>query len=90
DCRLEETAGICPITRCTKGILNGPCAGTKNGKCEVSKDMDCAWVLIYRRLERLQQLDKMRRYYPPRNYRAVPRPKRIVSKVGTAAGESNG
>jgi hypothetical protein len=90
DCRLEETAGICPITRCTKGILNGPCAGTKNGKCEVSKDMDCAWVLIYRRLERLQQLDKMRRYYPPRNYRAVPRPKRIVSKVGTTAGESNG
>jgi len=90
DCRLEETAGICPITRCAKGILNGPCAGTKNGKCEVSKDMDCAWVLIYRRLERLQQLDKMRRFYPPRNYRAVPRPKRIVSKVGATAGESNG
>jgi ferredoxin len=90
ECRLEETGGICPITRCTKGILNGPCAGTKNGKCEANKDMDCAWVLIYKRLERLQQLDKMRRYYPPRNFLAVPRPKRIVSKVTTNTGESDG
>ena len=81
NCRLEETAGICPITRCTKGILNGPCAGTKNGKCEANKDMDCAWVLIYKRLERLQQLEKIRRYYPPRNFRTIPRPKRIVSKA---------
>jgi ferredoxin len=90
DCRLEETAGICPITRCTKGILNGPCAGTKNGKCEVSKEMDCAWVLIYKRLERLQQLEKMRRYYPPRNFRAIPRPKRIVTKATTSTGENDG
>jgi ferredoxin len=90
DCRLEDTAGICPITRCTKGILNGPCAGTKNGKCEANKDMDCAWVLIYRRLERLQQLDKMRRYYPPRNFRPIPRPRRITSKAGIVAGEGHG
>jgi len=90
DCRLEETAGICPITRCTKGILNGPCAGTKNGKCEANKDMDCAWVLIYKRLEKLQQLEKMRRYYPPRNFRAIPRPRRIVSKAKISAGEDNG
>jgi ferredoxin len=90
DCRLEDTAGICPITRCTKGILNGPCAGTKNGKCEANKDMDCAWVLIYQRLERLQQLDKMRRYYPPRNFRTIPRPRRITSKVNINAGEGDG
>ena len=90
DCRLEESAAICPITRCTKGILNGPCAGTKNGKCEANKDMDCAWVLIYKRLERLQQLEKMRRYYPPRNFRAIPRPKRIVSKANLNTGGSNG
>lgn len=90
DCRLEDTAGICPITRCTKGILNGPCAGTKNGKCEANKDMDCAWVLIYKRLERLQQLDKMRRYYPPRNFRAIPRPRRIVSKTNLDTGGGNG
>jgi hypothetical protein len=90
DCRLAETAGVCPITRCTKGILNGPCAGTKNGKCEANKDMDCAWVLIYERLEKLQQLDKIRRYYPARNYRVIPRPRRIVVKTGVEQGEGNG
>jgi len=90
DCRLEETAGICPITRCTKGILNGPCAGTKNGKCEANKDMDCAWVLIYKRLERLGQLEKIRRYYPPRNFRAIPRPKRIISKAVFDEGGGDG
>jgi len=89
DCRLEETAGICPITRCTKGILNGPCAGTKNDKCEANKDMDCAWVLIYKRLERLQQLEKMRRYYPPRNFRTIPRPKRITTKFSIQVGDDN-
>jgi len=89
DCRLAETAGICPITRCTKGILNGPCAGTKNGKCEASQDMDCAWILIYQRLERQQQLENMRRYYPARNFRAIPRPRRIVSKATVAAGGDN-
>ncbi len=90
ECRLEETGGICPITRCTKGILNGPCAGTKNGKCEANNDMDCAWILIYNRLERLGQLDKMRRYYPARNFRAIPRPKRIVSKANIETGEGGG
>ncbi len=89
DCRLGETAGICPITRCTKAILNGPCAGTKNGKCEASKDMDCAWVLIYKRLEHLGQLENMRRYYPPRNFRVIPRPKRILSKVTIGSGGDN-
>ncbi len=86
DCRLADTAGICPITRCTKGILNGPCAGVKNGKCEASKELDCAWVQIYKRLERLQQLDNMRRYYPPRNFRTIPRPKRIMTKANIEAG----
>jgi len=89
ECRLAETAGICPITRCTKGILNGPCAGTKNGKCEANKDMDCAWVLIYRRLEKQQQLENMRRYYPPRNFLAIPRPRRIVTKAPVAVGGEN-
>jgi ferredoxin len=90
DCRLDDTAGICPVTRCTKGILNGPCAGTKNGKCEANKDADCAWILIYKRLERLQQLEKMRRYYPPRNFRTIPRPRRLTTKHSVAEGESHG
>jgi ferredoxin len=87
ECRLDETGGICPITRCTKGILNGPCAGTKNGKCEANPEMDCAWILIYNRLERLGQLEKMRRYYPPRNFLAVPRPKRVMSQVNIEGGD---
>lgn len=90
ECRLAETGGICPITRCVKGILNGPCAGSKNGKCEVNKDMDCAWVLIYKRLEKLGQLEKMRRYYPPRNFRTISRPRRIVSKADINLGGNDG
>lgn len=90
DCRLADTAGICPITRCTKGILNGPCAGTKSGKCEASKDMDCAWVLIYQRLENLRQLENMRRYYPPRNFRVIPRPRRVSIKAVTEVGGNHG
>jgi len=90
ECRLEDTAGICPITRCTKGILNGPCAGAKNGKCEANADADCAWILIYRRLERLGQLDRMRRYYPPRNFRTFPRPRRIDRRAEVNTGEQSG
>jgi ferredoxin len=90
ECRLAETGAICPITRCVKGILNGPGAGSKGGKCEVSKDMDCAWMLIYERLERLGQLEKMRRYYPPRNFRTIPRPRRIVSKADIDLGGNDG
>jgi ferredoxin len=90
DCRLADTAGICPITRCTKGILNGPCAGAKNRKCEANKDVECAWILIYERLERLGQLDKMHRYYPPRNFRTIPRPRRIVTTFRIDEGEGNG
>lgn len=49
-CVLGQTAGICPVTRCAKGIMNGPCGGVKDGRCELG-DRDCAWVLIYERLE---------------------------------------
>jgi len=78
DCRLFETLGICPLSRCAKGILNGPCGGSKNGKCEANKDVDCAWLLIYDRLERRGQLEKMRQYYPPRDYGRLRRPKRVT------------
>lgn len=53
-CVLGETAGICPVTRCAKGILNGPCGGVQDGRCELG-DRDCAWVLIYDRLEKLHR-----------------------------------
>jgi len=76
-CVLGETAGICPLTACNKGLLNGPCGGTNNGKCEVDKEKDCAFTLIYRRLKEQGRLDLMRKYHPPRNYQTVPRPRFI-------------
>ena len=78
DCFLDRTGGVCPIVRCAKGLLNGPCGGTrKGGKCEIDPDKDCAWVLIYRRLEKQGRLDVMRKYYAPKNYRAVKRPGKV-------------
>ncbi|MCL1835623.1 MAG: methylenetetrahydrofolate reductase C-terminal domain-containing protein [Oscillospiraceae bacterium] len=51
ECHLNSTGGICPITACSKSLVNGQCGGAKYGKCEVDKDMDCGWERIYRRLE---------------------------------------
>jgi hypothetical protein len=76
-CILGETAGICPITACHKGLVNGPCGGTNNGKCEVDKEKDCAWTVIYRRLNEQGRLDLMRQYHSPRNYQVAPRPRTI-------------
>jgi len=60
DCVLERTGGICPITRCAKSLLNGPCGGSSNGKCEINPDTDCAWHLIIERLEVLGELDRIK------------------------------
>ena len=76
-CVLGETAGICPITACHKGLLNGPCGGTNNGKCEVDKEKDCAWTLIYERLKEQGRLDLMRKYHALRDYNVTPRPRTI-------------
>jgi ferredoxin len=78
DCYLDRTGGVCPVVRCAKGLLNGPCGGTrKGGMCEIDPNKDCAWVVIYRRLERQGRLDLMREYCAPKNARAVKRPGRI-------------
>ncbi|HEX7604471.1 MAG TPA: methylenetetrahydrofolate reductase C-terminal domain-containing protein [Polyangiaceae bacterium] len=66
-CVLGETAGICPITRCAKGILNGPCGGVKDGRCELG-DRDCAWVLIYDRLEKLGRAEDFGEIGKPKDY----------------------
>ena len=76
-CVLGETAGICPLTACHKGLLNGPCGGTNNGKCEVDKEKDCAWTLIYERLKEQGRLDLLRRFHSPRDYNVAPRPRMI-------------
>jgi len=76
-CILGETGGICPITACHKGLVNGPCGGTNNGKCEVDKEKDCAWTLIYERLRDQDRLELMRKYHPPRNFQVEPRPRTV-------------
>ncbi len=68
DCILDRTGGICPIARCSKQLLNGPCGGSQHGKCEVSKDIDCAWQLIWERMEALGQVDKLLEIQPPKNW----------------------
>jgi ferredoxin len=78
-CVLGETAGICPITACHKSLLNGPCGGTNDGKCEVDKNRDCAWTLIHNRLSEQGRLELMNKYQPPKNNQVVPRPR--VAKI---------
>jgi len=58
DCVLHLTGGICPVSRCAKSILNGPCGGSRDGKCEIGDDVDCAWVLILERMKTLGLMDK--------------------------------
>ncbi len=82
DCILDETGGICPITRCPKGLLNGPCAGHMDEKCEVDREKDCAWVLIYKRMKDKGQLDKFRAFRKPRNYQISTPPQQIIWKKG--------
>jgi ferredoxin len=82
DCFLFWTGGICPVTRCAKGLLNGPCGGTRRGgKCETDPEKDCAWVLIYNKLEKQGRLSLMEHYHMPKNYRVVKRPGKLVSHL---------
>ena len=68
DCLLAETGGICPVTRCAKGLLNGPCGGSSNGKCEIDPERDCAWALIIDRLGKRNKLELLEEIRPPRDY----------------------
>jgi len=69
DCILGETGGICPVTRCAKGLFNGPCGGTTlDGKCEVDPNVPCAWFQIHERLEKQGRLDLIRKIRPAREW----------------------
>jgi ferredoxin len=70
-CVLSDFGGICPITRCAKRLLNGPCGGSTEEHCMVSPDQPCAWQLIYRRLKAIGQLDKLERFVPPKDWRSA-------------------
>jgi len=68
DCLLALTGGICPVARCAKGLLNVACGGSKDGKCELSPEKDCAWILIYEQLEKQGKLQLLKEFRPPRDY----------------------
>ncbi|MBU2614673.1 MAG: methylenetetrahydrofolate reductase C-terminal domain-containing protein [Elusimicrobia bacterium] len=68
ECYLNSNGGICPITACSKNLLNGSCGGAKNGKCEVSKEMDCGWERIYRKLEKVQDTQRISKSIRVRDY----------------------
>lgn len=68
ECYLNLTGGICPITACSKSLVNGQCGGSKNGKCEVDGEMECGWERIYRRLEEIGRLDLVKCPTQIRNY----------------------
>ena len=67
-CILARTGGICPVSRCAKRILNGPCGGSTNGKCEINKELDCAWQLIIDRLKALGKIDEYEKLSPLKDW----------------------
>ncbi len=69
-CLLHEYGGICPVTRCAKHMLNGPCGGSREDRCEVRPDRPCAWQLIYQRLKGINQLDRLNRIELPKQWSA--------------------
>ncbi|RJP27330.1 MAG: 5,10-methylenetetrahydrofolate reductase [Candidatus Omnitrophota bacterium] len=78
ECILDITGGICPVTICSKGLLNGPCGGMDSGKCEVDKNKDCAWVLIYRELEKTGKLANFRKIQKARQHTKSIRPRELL------------
>jgi ferredoxin len=78
ECVLHLTGGICPITLCAKGLLNGPCGGMNKGKCEVDKDKDCAWVLIYKELEKKNKLESLKEIRAPKDFKKSGKPHKLL------------
>ena len=68
DCKLGVFAAVCPVTRCAKGLFNGPCGGSRTERCEVDPDVPCAWQLIVSRLEDMGRLDLLRKVHPPADW----------------------
>jgi ferredoxin len=71
DCVLSFTGGICPVARCAKSLFNGPCGGSRNGRCEIYTDVPCAWALIYFRLKKQDKLHLLHAVRPPRDWRSA-------------------
>ena len=68
ECLLSDFGGICPITRCAKHMLNGPCGGSREDRCEIKVNQPCAWQLIYKRLKDIGELDKIKKIHPLKDW----------------------
>ncbi|MFA6053837.1 MAG: methylenetetrahydrofolate reductase C-terminal domain-containing protein [Thermodesulfovibrionales bacterium] len=79
DCILDKTGGICPVARCAKSLINGPCGGSQGGRCEVSKDFACVWQQIYTRMGKLKLLHFLKGVTRPKTKPVHPR--RMVEKI---------
>ena len=88
ECIVEYTGGLCPVTLCAKSLLNGPCGGAKDGKCEVDRNRDCGWQLIYDRLRELGRLGEMEQYVMPKNNSRWSRPRSLFINEGEATFKS--
>ncbi len=79
-CLLYHTGGICPLTACTKSLISGACGGASHGKCEISKDRDCGWELIYDRLKERGILDRLDDLMKPLDHKKImPRPEMMAT-----------
>jgi len=78
ECVLAITGGVCPITLCPKGLLNGPCGGMNKGKCETDQDKDCAWVLIYKELEKKKKLSELKKIQEPKDFKKTNKPHNMI------------
>lgn len=89
DCVLHLTGGVCPVARCSKSLMNGPCGGSQNGKCEIDPETPCGWDLIYRSLKEQNRLDLMETVIPPKNWRPSRSggPRRTVRKEAVQTDE---
>jgi ferredoxin len=81
NCVLADYGGICPMTICAKSLVNGPCGGSKNGKCEAGEDKDCAWVLIYNRLKKQNRLTDLNKVMTLKDYSKQTHPGRYINEV---------
>lgn len=78
NCILAETGGICPIARCAKNLLNGPCGGSHDGKCEISDDTQCAWALIYDKLSKMGKAKNMEEIKTAKDWSTASGPRKMV------------
>ncbi len=77
ECLLTETAGICPMTVCPKGLLNGPCGGMQEGRCETDREAECAWNQIYQRLQNQGKVENLKNFVAGKDFSKTLKPGKL-------------